>query len=62
MSMMRLPALFEIKEIIGMTHGEPEKIGSLLYYGRKEICWVRIGVSTRFGEAFIRKVSAIEDS
>jgi len=62
MSMMRLPALFEIKEIIGMTHGEPEKIGSLMYYGREEICWVRVGVSTRFGEAFIRKVSAIEDS
>ncbi len=60
--MMRLPALLEIKEIIGMTHGEPEKIGSLRYYGREEICWVRVGVSTRFGEAFIRKGSAIENS
>jgi len=40
--MMRLPALFEIKEIIRMTHGEPEKIGLLMYYGREEICWVRL--------------------
>jgi len=62
MSMMRLPALIEIKEIIGVTHGEPEKIGSLMYYRREKICWVKVGVSTRFGEAFIRKGGAIEDS